>query len=171
MSQVNGATSKQVEPALSESKAEVSSTGKNGSAAVAEASNAYTGDAPAGQADVPPWDEPVESSMSADTYENDEIEEEPNLQEDKLTESEVPKTPVNGTNGHAHQNGNGISALPSSPVNASPVNGNPVAHAEETQRLLLRLTEGDPEHDKRMLYDLRSVLMDYRGESEVTLGN
>ena len=107
--------------------------------------------------------------MSADTGENDEIEEEPNLQEDKPTESEVPKTPVNGTNGHAHQNGNGISALPSSPVNASPVNGNAVAHAEETQRLLLRLTEGDPEHDKRMLYDLRSVLMDYRGESEVTL--
>ena len=161
---VNGKASYQRAPAPSESKIEVSSTDRNTSAAVAETSNAYTGDAPAGEADVPPWDEPVEGSVSADTDEKDDVEEDTNLQEDKPTESEVPKSPVNGTNGHARQNGNGINALPSSPVN-----GDAVARTEETQRLLLRLTEGDPEHDKRMLYDVRSVLMDYRGESEVTL--
>ena len=166
---VNGKAPHQKEPALSETRVEITS-GLNTGAAVAETSNAYTGDAPAGEAEVPPWDEPAVGSISADTDENNDVQEESDLQEDKPTESEVPTPPVNGANGHAHQqNGNGINALPSSPVNVSPVNGNPVAGAEETQRLLLRLTEGDPEHDKRMLYDLRSVLMDYRGESEVTL--
>ena len=144
-------------------------TGRN-TTAVAEASNEYTGDAPDGEVDVPPWDDPALCSISADADENDDVEEgSTNLQEDKLTESEALKAPYNGTNGHAQRNGNGINSLPSSPVDVSTANGNPVASAEETQRLLLRLTEGDPEHDKRMLYDLRSVLMDYRGESEVTL--
>ena len=55
-------------------------------------------------------------------------------------------------------------ALPSSPVI-----GDASTPAEASRRLLLRLIEGDPEHDKRMLYDLRSILMDYRGDSEVTL--
>ena len=160
---VNGKASYQEEPAPSESKVEVTSTGRNNTA-VAETSNAYNRDAPDGQIDVPPWDEPVEGSISVDTNENDDVEEDSNLQEEKPTESEVAKLPFNGTNGHAHQNGNGINALPSSPVNA-----NPVASAQENPRLLLRLKEGDPEHDKRMLYDVRTVLMDYRGESEVSL--
>ena len=166
---INGKASHQKEPALSETKVEVTSTRRNTGAAVAEASKAYTGEVDASEADVPPWDEPVEGSISADADENNDAEEDSELQEDMPTESEAPKSPVNGANGHVQQNGNGTTALPSSPVNASPVNGNPVAGAAESQRLLLRLTEGDPEHDKRMLYDLKSVLMDYRGESEVTL--
>jgi len=165
---VNGKASHQKEPALSESRIGINSTGRD-TAAVAETSNAYTGNAPAGESDAPPWDQPVGGSISADTDEIDDVKEGSDLQEDKTTEFEAPNSPVNGANGHARQTGNGTHALPSSPVNASPVNSNPVATAAETQRLLLRLTEGDPEHDKRMLYDLRIVLMDYRGESEVTL--
>ncbi len=164
VSPVNGKASYQRETALSESKAEVSSADLNTGAVVAETSSAYTGDAPADQSDVPPSHEPVEYSISTDTDENDDAEEDSNLQENKPTESEIPKSPVNGVNGNTQRNGSGINALPSSPVNS-----NAVARTEETQRLLLRLTEGDPEHDKRMLYDLRSVLMDFRGESEVTL--
>ena len=164
VSPVNGNASYQRETALSESKAEVSSADLNTGAVVAETSSAYTGDAPADQSDVPQSHEPVECSISTDTDENDDAEEDSNLQENKPTESEIPKSPVNGANGNTQRNGSGINALPSSPVNS-----NAVARTEETQRLLLRLTEGDPEHDKRMLYDLRSVLMDFRGESEVTL--
>ena len=166
-SQMNGATSHQKESALSESKADASPASPSVSAVVAETSNAYTGDAPAAEADAPPWDEPASGLHSADTsntHENDDVEGNSSLQEDKPTESEVPNPPVNGTNGHVRQNGNGISALPSSPVNVDAT-----SQAQENMRLLLRLTEGDPEHDKRMLYDVRSVLMDYRGECEVML--
>ena len=90
------------------------------------------------------------------------------MEEDKPTETNVAQPPVNGTNnganGHAKSNGNGATALPSSPVI-----GDASTPLEASRRLLLRLIEGEPEHDKRMLYDLRSILMDYRGDSEVTL--
>ena len=90
------------------------------------------------------------------------------MQEENNDEVTLPQSPVNGhaqgTNGHAKQNGNGASSLPSSPMNP-----NSSAQADESLRLLLRLIEGEPEHDKRMLYDVRSLLMDYRGDCEVTL--
>ena len=163
---VNGKASYQKEPALSESKVEVAATAPTVSAAaVAETSNAYAGDAPSGEdTDAPPWDEPVGNAVSADTKEDADAEEDSNLREGNASPSQAPQVPVNGTNGHVQPSGNGSSALPSSPVNADAA-----SQAQENQRLLLRLKEGDPEHDKRMLYDVRSVLMDYRGESEVTL--
>ena len=37
------------------------------------------------------------------------------------------------------------------------------------QRLVLRLRESEPDHDKRMLFDVKSVLMEHRGDYEVTL--
>ena len=49
------------------------------------------------------------------------------------------------------------------------MNPNASVQADEIHRLLLRIIEGDPEHDKRMLYDVRSLLMEYRGDCEVTL--
>ena len=163
-SQMNGATSHQKEPALSESKVEVSAPSLSASPVVAETSNAYTGDTPAGEIDAPPWDEPAEGSNSADTNEDDDVEEDDHLQEENTSQSQAPQMPVNGTNGHAQPTSNGANALPSSPVNVDAI-----SQAQENMRLLLRLTEGDPEHDKRMLYDVRSVLMDYRGECEVML--
>ena len=116
--------------------------------------------------DDPPWDEPAEDSIPTEAEEglDAQLEEDTDLQEEKPAESALPQSPVNGTNGHQQQSENGAGALPSSPVNV-----NAVTTAEATHRLLLRLTETDPEHDKRMLFDVRSILMDYRGECEVTL--
>ena len=110
-------------------------------------------------------DGPAGSSLSDDTTtEISHEKEDDRLKEDNSTESRLPETAVNGTNGHVRQNGGGVNALPSSPVN-----GNSDTQVSENQRLLLHLIEGDPEHDKRLLVDLRSILMDYRGECEVAL--
>ena len=187
-SPANGAASYQRKSASSESESVDSPIKRNDSATVAETANSYTQKAPSQGADAPPWDEPAEGSTPApaDTTENNGAEEDEQLQEDKPTEVKLPQAPpinapVNGANGNAqydvnsnkgdsdnnnkgNRNGNGAKSLPSSPVN-----GDAATHSEANQRLLLRLIEGDPEHDKRMLYDIRSVLMDYRGECEVTL--
>ena len=139
-----------------------------GSAAVAESVGSYGDHARAASyknSVSPPLDEPAEGSLSDDTSaETSHEQEDDHLQEDNSTESKLPETAVNGTNGHVRQNGGGANALPSSPVN-----GNSDTQVSENQRLLLRLIEGDPEHDKRLLVDLRSILMDYRGDCEVAL--
>ncbi len=135
-----------------------------GSAVIAEAVASYPETAPNDGPDSPPWDDPIEAPVSDNTGETESEEEDGNLQEQSPTESKLPAAPVNGANGSAPQNGNGAGTLPSSPIN-----GNQDAHAQDSQRLLLRLIEGEPEHDNRLLYDLRSILMDYRGDCEVTL--
>ena len=175
-SAMNGAADTQEEPAEPESVFHDTQAIPTGSTAVAEALSPYNEDSPpedspVNDLDSPPWEEPAETPLPANPGESnheESEEEDENLDEDKPTESNVAQSPVNGTNngtnGHAKSNGNGATALPSSPVidDAS-------TPAEASRRLLLRLVEGDPEHDKRMLYDLRSILMDYRGDSEVTL--
>ena len=136
-----------------------------GSAAVAESAGSYGDQAPYGSPEPTPMDEPAKGSLSDDTTEISHEEEDNHLQEDNSsTESKLPETAVNGTNGHVRQNGNSANPLPSSPVN-----GNSDTQVSENRRLLLHLIEGDPEHDKRLLVDLRSILMDYRGECEVAL--
>ncbi len=78
----------------------------------------------------------------------------------------LPQTPVPVPESKAYepQNGNGANSLPSTPVT-----GGSTASGDQDVRLVLRLIESEPEHDKRMLYDVRTLLMDYRGECEVTL--
>ena len=189
---VNGSKPHHEEPAPSESVSERMPAKQNGSAAVAEASGSYDKDiagdvavnVTGGESDAPPWDDaPSDTSTSADTVDgtdSDSAKEGKRVEEDKPTESKLPQSPVtapvsapvtspasapaNGTNGHVQRNGNGTNALPSSPVN-----GGAAANGDEGMRLVLRLIEGEPEHDKRMLYDVRSILMDYRGECEVML--
>ena len=160
---VNGTAPDQHAPEPTESEPEQVPVAVQGSGAVAETAGSYGDDAPGGL-EPPPWDEPAEGSLTDDTTETLHEEEDDHLKEDNSTESSLPETPVNGANGHVRQNGNGASALPSSPVN-----GSSDTQASENQRLLLRLIEGDPDHDKRLLVDLRSILMDYRGECEVAL--
>ena len=171
---VNGATHTPAPPAQAAVAQEpVVTASQNGAASVAETASGYGNDAPtapaAAQSDAPPWDEPDEVAAPAVSAVPDSA-----VQEEKPPETRLPQAPVNapvaapvngtnGANGHAPQNGNGASALPSSPVNGDAANG------IEDLRLLLRLIEGEPEHDKRMLYDVRSILMDYRGECEVAL--
>ena len=134
------------------------------SASVAEAAISYEDDALADNSGSPPWSEPAKNSASGESNKGDgNIEDEP-LQEDKPTESGLPQTPVNGTNGYGERNGKRASALPSSPVDR-----NTAAPVEENQRLLLRMVEGEPVHDKRMLDDLKKVLLDYQGDCEVFL--
>ena len=133
-------------------------------ASVAEASISYAEDALADDSGAPPWSDAVESPATTDADKDGSMEEEEQLQEDTPTESALPETPVNGSNGHIQPNGNGASALPSSPVN-----GSAATPVEESKRLLLRLVEGEPVHDKRMLDDLKKVLLDYQGDCEVAL--
>ena len=164
----NGTASYLQEPPPPESVPEQVSAAQNGGVAVAEAVTSYDEDAPTDIADTPPPAEAALSSPDADADRDNDPEEDNDLQEENNDEVTLPQSPVNGhaqgTNGHARQNGNGASSLPSSPMNP-----NSSAQADESHRLLLRLIEGEPEHDKRMLYDVRSLLMDYRGDCEVTL--
>ena len=161
---VNGAAPVEKESEATVSVMEEAPVAVQGSAAVAESAGPYGDHAPDESRVLPPFDEPAEGLQSDDTTETSHEEEDDHLQEDNSTESKLPETPVNGANGNVRQNGNGANALPSSPVN-----GNSDTQASENQRLLLRLIEGDPEHDNRLLVDLRSILMDYRGECEVAL--
>ena len=164
----NGTASYRQEPPPPESVPEQVSAVQNEGIGVAEALTSYDEDAPTDIADTPPPAEAALSSPDADADRDNDPEEDNDLQEENNDEVTLPQSPVNGhaqgTNGHAKQNGNGASSLPSSPMNP-----NASAQADETHRLLLRLIEGEPEHDKRMLYDVRSLLMDYRGDCEVTL--
>ena len=114
---------------------------------VSETNGTYGESAPSSEPDdAPPWDEPVPTNGISGTG------------------------GTNVTNGYAPQNGNGAidgsgaSGLPSRPVEAGAQ-----PSIEAAQRLLLRLIEGEPEHDRRMLQILSSILMDYQGECEVTL--
>ncbi len=161
---VNGATPDRHESEATATMPEEAPAVGNGSAAVAETVGSYGGDASADISESPPWDDPAEDALSDATTDIIHEEGDDHLQEESSTESKLPETPVNGTNGHVQQNGKSVTALPSSPVN-----GNSDTQASENQRLLLHLIEGDPEHDKRLLVDLRSILMDYRGECEVAL--
>ena len=192
---VNGSKPHHEGPTVPESVPERMPTKQNGSAAVAEASGSYAediaGDVASSDSDAPPWDAPGDISASAGISENattdavdntddDSAKEDKRVEEDKPAEARLPQSPVtapvtapaaapisapaNGTNGHVQRNGNRTNALPSSPVN-----GGGAANGDEGMRLVLRLIEGEPEHDKRMLYDVRSILMDYRGECEVML--
>ena len=165
----NGTASHRQESPPPESVPEQVSAAQNEGIGVAEVLTSYDEDAPTDIADTPP--PPAEaalSSLDADADRDNDPEEDNDLQEENNDEVTLPQSPVNGaaqgTNGHAKQNGNGASSLPSSPMNP-----NASAQADEIHRLLLRLIEGEPEHDKRMLYDVRSLLMDYRGDCEVTL--
>ena len=75
--------------------------------------------------------------------------------------------PQAGVSAPAAANGNGANGavLPSSEVN-----GNGSAHANgPTERLTLRLRETSPDRDRRLLFDVKKLLMDYSGECEVTL--
>ena len=115
---------------------------------LSETNGTYSESAPSSESDdAPPWDDPAPFNG---------------------TNGAVATTETNGTNGHTPQNDNdesdGASVLPSRPVEADTP-----TPAEAGQRLLLRLTEGEPEHDRRMLQILSSILMDYQGECEVTL--
>ena len=158
----NGTASYLQEPPPLESVPAQVSAAQNGGVGVAEAVTSYDEEAPTDIADTPP--PPAEAALrspDADADRDNDPEEDNDLQEENNDEVTLPQSPVNG---HAKQNGNAASSLPSSPMNV-----NPSAQAEESLRLLLRLIEGEPEHDKRMLYDVRSLLMDYRGDCEVTL--
>ena len=140
------------------------SAAQHAESSVSEASTSYGEDTLADDSTAPPWSEAVKISTTTDADKDSGMEEDEQLQEDKAIESELPQTPVNGTNSDAQRNGNGAKALPSSPVN-----GSAVAPIEEDKRLLLRLVEGEPVHDKRMLDDLKKVLLDYQGDCEVAL--
>ena len=161
---VNGATPDRHESEATVTVPEEAPAVGKGNAAVAETVGSYGGDAAAGSSETPPWDDPAGGALPDATTEIIHEEEDDHLQEESSTESKLPETPVNGTNGHVQQNGKSVTALPSSPVNRDSE-----TQATESQRLLLRLIEGDPEHDNRLLVDLRSILMDYRGECEVAL--
>ncbi len=124
---------------------------------VSETNGTYSESAPSSESDdAPPWDEPAPTNGISETNGAGSTTDSTNV--------------TNGTNGNTPQNGNGAtngsgaSGLPSRPVEASTP-----TPAEAGQRLLLRLTEGEPEHDRRMLQILSSILMDYQGECEVTL--
>ncbi|CAI8009530.1 DNA polymerase III subunit alpha [Geodia barretti] len=161
-------------PPPPESVPEQVSAAQNGGVGVAEAVTGYHEDAPTDIADTPPPQaEAALSSPDTDADRDNDPEEDNDLQEENNDEVALPQSPVSGpaqgTNGHARQNGNGASSLPSSPMNANSSNANSSAQADEIHRLLLRIIEGEPEHDKRMLYDVRSLLMEYRGDCEVTL--
>ena len=170
----NDTASYRQEPPPPESVPEQVSAAQNGGVGVAEAVTSYDEEAPTDIADTPP--PPAEAALrspDADADRDNDPEEDNDLQEEDNDEVTLPQSPVNGhaqgTNGHAKQNGNAASSLPSSPMNANSSNANSSAQADEIHRLLLRIIEGEPEHDKRMLYDVRSLLMEYRGDCEVTL--
>ena len=170
----NGTASYRQNPPPPESAPEQVSAAQNGGVGVAEAVTGYHEDAPTDIADTPPAETAQSSpNADADADRDNDPEEDNDLQEEKNDEVALPQPPVNGpaqgTNGHARQNGNGASSLPSSPMNPNSSNANSSAQADEIHRLLLRIIEGEPEHDKRMLYDVRSLLMEYRGDCEVTL--
>ena len=170
----NGTASYRQNPPPPESVPEQVSAAQNGGVGVAEAVTGYHEDAPTDIADTPPPQaEAALSSPDTDADRDNDPEEDNDLQEENNDEVALPQSPVSGpaqgTNGHARQNGNGTSSLPSSPMNPNSSSVNPSAQADEIHRLLLRIIEGEPEHDKRMLYDVRSLLMEYRGDCEVTL--
>ena len=170
----NGTASYRQNPPPPESVPEQVSAAQNGGVGVAEAVTGYHEDAPTDIADTPPPQaEAALNSPDTDADRDNDPEEDNDLQEENNDEVALPQSPVSGpaqgTNGHARQNGNGASSLPSSPMNANSSNANSSAQAYEIHRLLLRIIEGEPEHDKRMLYDVRSLLMEYRGDCEVTL--
>ena len=170
----NGTASYRKNPPPPESVPEQVSAAQNGGVGVAEAVTGYREDAPTDIAVTPPPQaEAALSSPDADADRDNDPEEDNDLQEENNDEVALPQSPVSGpaqgTNGHARQNGNGASSLPSSPMNANSSNANSSAQADEFHRLLLRIIEGEPERDKRMLYDVRSLLMEYRGDCEVTL--
>ena len=162
MADSDGATHEEETDGPAEDPREEGAPAVNG--AVAETPGSYQGGTPDDHSDAPPWTEPEERPVTEATDSNEKAVEEDHLEEEKTSVARLPQSAVGGPNGHDRSNGNGASSLPSSPVNGSALDS-----AQGNQRLVLRLTEGEPEHDKRMLYDLRSLLMEYRGECEVTL--
>ena len=134
---------------------------------VSETNGTYGESAPSSELDdapddAPPWDEPAPPNGINEISETNGA--------GGATNGTNVTNGANGTNGYTPQNGNGAtdgngtSGLPSRPVDAGAQ-----PSVEAAQRLLLRLIEGEPEHDRRMLQILSSILMDYQGECEVTL--
>ena len=145
---------------------EEAATAQPASAFAAEASSSYAEDGLADDSEAPPRSDAAESPTMPTTIEGDNNQVEEQAREDTPMESALPRAPVhaNESNGHIQRNGGGASALPSRPVNV-----NSETQTIEARRLLLRLVEGDPVQDKRMLDDLKKVLLDYQGNCEVAL--
>ena len=79
--------------------------------------------------------------------------------------SALPQTTVSAPAVDANANGANGTALPSSEVN-----GNGSAHSNgPANHLTLRLRETSPDRDRRLLFDVKNLLMDYSGECEVIL--
>ena len=154
----------------------------NSTASVQEPSVAYAPDATAQQpqrtkahaavgdaVDAPPWDTDSTGATTPASV-------------DAVSSTALPKSPVTAQNGNAlpsspvnggdpQQQAHKSPSLPKSPVTAqngsalpsSPVNGNGGRH------LTLRLRETNTNSDGRLLMDVKSVLVEHQGESEVTL--
>ena len=82
--------------------------------------------------------------------------------EDKPRVAALPQAPMGESNGMPHANG-------AAALSPSGTNGSASASSDAGHRLLLRLRESEPDHDKRMLLDVKSVLMEHRGDHEVAL--
>ena len=79
--------------------------------------------------------------------------------------SALPQTTVSAPAVDANANGANGTVLPSSEVN-----GNGSAHSNgPANHLTLRLRETSPDRDRRLLFDVKNLLMDYSGECEVIL--
>ena len=79
--------------------------------------------------------------------------------------SALPQTTVGAAAVDANANGANGTVLPSSEVN-----GNGSAHSNgPVNHLTLRLRETSPDRDRRLLFDVKNLLMDYSGECEVIL--
>ena len=99
------------------------------------------------------------SQAAADAYDDPPPAAEP-------AKSALPQSGVSVPPAAANGNGANGAVLPSSELNG---NGSTYANGGPTERLTLRLRETSPDRDRRMLFDVKNLLMDYSGECEVTL--
>ena len=128
---------------------------QNGSVAVAEAVGGYS--------DAQPVDDAGATEVAPTPDVDGDRDAPKSLPEEKpKAASALPQAPMGESNGMPPANG---AAAPSTSV----VNGGASPSSDMGQRLVLRLRESEPDHDKRMLFDVKSVLMEHRGDYEVTL--
>ena len=82
--------------------------------------------------------------------------------------SALPQTTVSAP--AADANSNGANGTNGASLPSSEVNGNGSAHSNgPAHHLTLRLRETSPDRDRRLLFDVKNLLMDYSGECEVIL--